>query len=120
MPFPIAPHTRNPKLLSIRAPFFTACVVAYACGQIKLIPDFIPILGYLDDIIIVPLEGMCALKLIPKNVIYECDLKVEEMMKNAKTKNWCWLNNSIDLVCNWSMGFYENLSSTFQLMEVLL
>ena len=48
------------------AKLFTACVVAYAFSPIDLIPDFIPILGYLDDVILVPLGIMIALKMIPK------------------------------------------------------
>ncbi|MBI0579177.1 DUF1232 domain-containing protein [Neobacillus cucumis] len=67
---------------------FTAGVVAYAFSPIDLIPDFIPILGYLDDIIIVPLGIMLALKMIPINVISDCELKAEEMLKNGKPKNW--------------------------------
>src|SRR5215510_6684127 len=42
-----------------------ACVAAYACSPIDLIPDFIPVLGYLDDVIIVPLGIVLALRLIP-------------------------------------------------------
>jgi uncharacterized membrane protein YkvA (DUF1232 family) len=48
------------------AKLFTACVVAYAFSPIDLIPDFITILGYLDDVILVPLGIMIALKMIPK------------------------------------------------------
>ena len=66
----------------------TACVVAYAFSPIDLIPDFIPILGYLDDIIIVPLGIIFALKMIPKSVISDCEVKADEMMKNGKPKNW--------------------------------
>ncbi|MCM3772276.1 MULTISPECIES: YkvA family protein [Priestia] len=67
---------------------FTACVVAYAFSPIDLIPDFIPILGYIDDIIIVPLGIMLALKLLPKSVIDECAIKAEEIIQNEKPKNW--------------------------------
>ncbi|MFS0864872.1 YkvA family protein [Fredinandcohnia sp. 179-A 10B2 NHS] len=70
------------------AKLFTVCVVAYAFSPIDLIPDFIPILGYLDDVIIVPLGVMLALKMIPKEVIIECEVKSKEMMKNSKPKNW--------------------------------
>ena len=42
-----------------------ACVVAYALSPIDLIPDFIPVLGYLDDVIIVPLGIILAMRLIP-------------------------------------------------------
>lgn len=67
---------------------FTACVVAYAFSPIDIIPDFIPILGYLDDVILVPIGIMIALKMIPKNVLTDCEVKAEEMMKNGKPKNW--------------------------------
>jgi uncharacterized membrane protein YkvA (DUF1232 family) len=70
------------------AKVFTACVVAYAFSPIDLIPDFIPILGYLDDVIIIPLGIMFALKMIPKSVISDCEVKAEVMMKNGKPKNW--------------------------------
>lgn len=67
---------------------FTVCVVAYAFSPIDLIPDFIPILGYLDDVILLPLGIMLALKMIPKDVLSDCEVKAEEMMKNGKQKNW--------------------------------
>ena len=67
---------------------FTACIVAYAFSPIDLIPDFIPILGYLDDVIILPLGIMFALKMIPKDVISDCEVKANEMMKNGKPENW--------------------------------
>ncbi|WP_377519561.1 YkvA family protein [Priestia megaterium] len=67
---------------------FTACVVAYAFSPIDLIPDFIPVLGYIDDIIIVPLGIMIALKMLPKNVIEDCTLKAEELVQNEKPQNW--------------------------------
>ena len=46
--------------------------IAYALSPIDLIPDFIPVLGHLDDLIIVPLLVYMALKLIPKDVVEEC------------------------------------------------
>ncbi|PLT33420.1 YkvA family protein [Bacillus sp. V5-8f] len=67
---------------------FTVCVVAYAFSPVDLIPDFIPILGYLDDIIIVPLGITIALRLIPENVISDCSEKASELMKKGKPKNW--------------------------------
>lgn len=64
------------------------CVVAYAFSPIDLIPDFIPVLGYLDDLILVPLGIALAFKLIPPHVIEENRVKAEEMKKNGKPKNW--------------------------------
>jgi uncharacterized membrane protein YkvA (DUF1232 family) len=48
-----------------------ACVVAYAVSPIDLIPDFVPVLGYLDDLVLVPLGLMLVLRLIPADVLAE-------------------------------------------------
>jgi uncharacterized membrane protein YkvA (DUF1232 family) len=47
-------------------------VVAYALSPIDLIPDFIPVIGYLDDLIVVPLGIALALKLVPATVMADC------------------------------------------------
>ena len=49
-------------------------VAAYALSPIDLIPDFIPILGYLDDLILVPLGIALAIKLIPRTILEECQI----------------------------------------------
>ncbi|MBW5446436.1 DUF1232 domain-containing protein [Cohnella sp. CFH 77786] len=64
------------------------CVVAYAFSPIDLIPDFIPVLGYLDDLILVPLGIALALRMIPPAVIEECRAKAEEIRSGGKPKNW--------------------------------
>jgi uncharacterized membrane protein YkvA (DUF1232 family) len=51
---------------------WAACVVGYAFSPIDLIPDFIPVIGYLDDLLIVPLGVALALKMIPVEVMAEC------------------------------------------------
>lgn len=48
-----------------------ACVAAYALSPIDLIPDFIPVLGYLDDVILVPLGILLAVRLVPSAVMAE-------------------------------------------------
>jgi len=54
---------------------FVACVVAYALSPIDLIPDPIPILGYLDDLLLLPIGIYLALKMIPEPVLAECRQK---------------------------------------------
>lgn len=76
-------HPRVPiyvKLIAI-------LVIGYALSPIDLIPDFIPVLGYLDDIILVPLGISLVLKLIPSHILEESREKVKNSEK-VKKKNW--------------------------------
>jgi len=65
-----------------------ALVVGYAFSPIDLIPDFIPVLGYLDDLIIVPLGIYFTLRLIPPEVMTECRARAEQTRPSSKPKNW--------------------------------
>jgi uncharacterized membrane protein YkvA (DUF1232 family) len=67
---------------------FAGFVVAYAFSPLDLIPDFIPILGYLDDLILVPLGIILVLKMIPPAVLVECRQKAEKVMGDGKPTNW--------------------------------
>ena len=68
-----------------RVPWYTktlcAAVAAYALSPIDLIPDFIPILGYLDDLLIVPLGIWAAVKLIPEPLMADLRVKALEQRK---------------------------------------
>jgi len=66
------------------AKVFTAIVVGYAFSPIDLIPDPIPVLGYLDDLVLIPLGVFLALKMIPSQVMVECRLKAREVMAQGK------------------------------------
>lgn len=68
------------------AKVWAALVVAYAFSPIDLIPDFIPVLGYLDDLVIVPLGIFLALKLIPDEVMAASRNKAQE--QHEKPVNW--------------------------------
>ena len=63
-------------------------VVGYALSPIDLIPDFIPVLGYLDDLILVPLGIAFAIKLIPSNIMNECRQQSETIFNEGNPKNW--------------------------------
>jgi uncharacterized membrane protein YkvA (DUF1232 family) len=67
---------------------FAACVVGYAFSPIDLIPDPIPVLGYLDDLILVPVGVALALKMIPQAVLAECREKAQAAMGQGKPTNW--------------------------------
>ncbi len=70
------------------ARLFAACVVGYAFSPIDLIPDPIPVLGYLDDLILVPLGIAVALKMLPPPVLAECREKAQAAMSQGKPTNW--------------------------------
>ncbi|GMO56763.1 MAG: YkvA family protein [Treponemataceae bacterium] len=62
--------------------------VGYALSPIDLIPDFIPVLGYLDDILIVPLLVILSVKLIPNEIFEECKKEAADLWENGKPKKW--------------------------------
>jgi uncharacterized membrane protein YkvA (DUF1232 family) len=63
-------------------------VMAYAFSPIDLIPDPIPVLGYLDDLILIPLGIALVIKLIPAEVLQDCRGKAASAMRAGKPKNW--------------------------------
>lgn len=67
---------------------FAGFVVAYALSPIDFIPDAIPILGYLDDLVLVPLGIMLVIKLIPPAVLAECRAKAKEVVSEGKLVSW--------------------------------
>ena len=77
---------RDPRV-PLHARIFAACVVGYAFSPIDLIPDFIPVLGYLDDLILVPLGILLALRMIPAEVMAECRVQAQEVMQQGKPVN---------------------------------
>ena len=66
---------------------FAAVVVGYAFSPIDLIPDPIPILGYLDDLLLIPLGAYLAVKMIPPQVMEDCRVKAKEVIAQGKPVN---------------------------------
>lgn len=66
------------------AKLFMAGIVAYAFSPIDLIPDFVPLLGYLDDLILLPLGIALAIKMVPPAVWAECRARTQAGMLHGK------------------------------------
>jgi uncharacterized membrane protein YkvA (DUF1232 family) len=77
-----ARHPRTPVLAKALA----FLVVAYAFSPIDLIPDFIPVLGYLDDLLLVPAGLWLAIKLVPRDVMEECRGQAARWMQEGRER----------------------------------
>ena len=86
------------KETPIAAKLVAAVTVAYALSPIDLIPDFIPVLGYLDDVILLPALVALTIRLIPRETM-EINRKLAEgLWKNGKPKKWYY---AIPIVLLW-------------------
>ena len=70
------------------ARLFAACVVGYAFSPLDLIPDVIPVLGLVDDMILVPLGIILALKMIPSDVMADCRERARTGSRDGRPVNW--------------------------------
>lgn len=84
--------------------------VAYALSPVDLIPDFIPVLGYLDDVILLPLLVALTLKFIPKNVLERSRKQAEGIWKEGKPTKWSY---AIPMLVLWGMVFVWILKAVF-------
>lgn len=76
------------KNTPVVAKIFAAITVAYALSPVDLVPDFIPVLGYLDDLLILPALVVLTIKFIPKEMLDEYRRKAEGMWEKGKPKKW--------------------------------
>jgi len=86
-------HPRTPWY----AKAFCALVVAYALSPIDLVPDFIPVLGYLDDLLLVPLGIYLAIRMIPEEIYREAQAQAVDSHNEGNPSGW-WVGVLIVLV----------------------
>lgn len=88
------------KETPIAAKILAGLTVGYALSPIDLIPDFIPVLGYLDDIILLPVLVALTVRLIPKDLFELCRQESAGLWQKGKPKKWYY---AIPIVLVWAL-----------------
>jgi uncharacterized membrane protein YkvA (DUF1232 family) len=78
-----------------------AAIVAYALSPIDIIPDFIPVLGLLDDVVLLPVLIALVVKMIPADLMDRCRIEAEGIWADKKPQKWYFV---IPVVLIW-LGF---------------
>ena len=89
------------KETPIYAKILAGLTVAYALSPIDLIPDFIPVLGYLDDVLLLPALIALTGKLIPKDVLEACRKQAQGMWADGRPKKWYY---ALPIVAVWALA----------------
>ena len=93
----VAIALRRPET-PLPAKILAAVTVAYALSPIDLIPDFIPVIGLLDDVILLPALVALVVKLIPPDVLAQCRVQAAAMWADGKPKKWYF---AVPIVAIW-------------------
>lgn len=91
------------KETPIPAKIFAAITIAYALSPIDLIPDFIPILGLLDDLILLPALVALVIKLIPPQIFAQCREQSKNMWQGGKPQKWFY---ALPLILLWILAVF--------------
>lgn len=91
------------KETPVAAKILAGITVAYALSPVDLVPDFIPVLGYLDDVILLPALIALTVKMIPKDVFETYREQAEGMWADGNPKKWIY---SISIILVWLLLIY--------------
>ena len=86
------------KETPLAAKLVAALTVGYALTPIDLVPDFIPVLGYLDDLLILPGLVALTLRLIPPEVLSQCRKEAESLWQDGRPRRWWY---AVPIVLFW-------------------
>jgi len=103
-------HPRTPWYAKALA----ALIIGYVLSPIDLIPDFIPVVGYLDDLIIIPAGIALLIKIIPGDILEECRTKARSDLLNRKSKHWV---AAIIIALIWLLAIYLIISLIWPLFS---
>src|SRR5512143_1825083 len=103
-------HPETPWYAKILA----VLIIGYALSPIDLIPDFIPVLGYLDDLILIPAGIALLVRIIPGDVLAECRSKAASDLVSRKSKSWV---AAVIIVLIWLLVLYVILRLILRLVK---
>ena len=92
------------------AKLLAALTVAYALSPVGLIPDFIPVLGYPDDLLILPALAALTIRLIPPDIMAKNRALAENMWQDGKPKKWYF---AIPVVVVWLLVIWLIVKAIF-------
>lgn len=93
------------------ARIFAGLTVAYALSPVDLIPDFIPVLGYLDDLLLLPAFAALTIRLIPKDVWERSRRASEGLWQDGKPERWYY---GIPIVLLWLLILWRILKAVWR------
>ncbi len=99
------------KNTPVGAKILAALTVGYALSPIDLIPDCIPVLGYLDDLLLVPLLIALTVKCIPSEVLEQCKREAEQLHQGGQLKKWYY---ALPIITVWLLIIWWVVSSCMQ------
>ncbi len=94
----------------IIAKILAGITIVYALSPIDLIPDFIPVLGYLDDVILLPALIALTIKFIPKEIFEKCRKEAQNFIQKTSVKKWYY---AIPILSIWLLILWLIIKVTF-------
>lgn len=105
--------SRHPKT-PLYAKLLAMLIVGYALSPIDLIPYFVPVLGYVDDLVLIPLGITLLIKMMPKEVLEECREKAHINRPANKPRQWI---GAVMVVCLWALAIYVTLRAVAHIIR---
>ncbi len=87
--------------------------VAYALSPVDLIPDFIPVLGYLDDVVVLGLLLILVIKLIPNTVMKQCRERAKDLWQGTAAKRWVY---ALPIIAIWLILLFFIVKAIYKLL----
>ena len=103
----LALKTKETPFLAKALAFVT---IVYALSPIDLVPDFIPLFGYLDDVIILPFLVLLTMKFIPKQIWERSKKEAEDLWQNGRPKKWYY---ALPIIMVWMIVIWIIIKKVF-------